>query len=306
MTYALGIDIGGTNIKSVAASPRGELLSQQSVATEDARQGSSVEEQRSLWLAKVRGICEEARLRHGEFSSLGISCPGLASRDERSIAWMMGRMEAVMGFDWTSALGSKYLVPVLNDAQAALLGEVWVGAARGESDCILLTLGTGVGGAVMCDGHLLHGRIGRAGHLGHISLDPNGPLDIVRTPGSLEDAVGECTLAARSKGLFASTQELVRAHQDGNQEASRIWMQSVRALAAGIVSLVNVLDPAVVILGGGISRAGATLFDPLRDLLDEWEWRPTGEGVRLVEARLDDYAGAFGAAKRAFQVTVDE
>jgi glucokinase len=193
------------------------------------------------------------------------------------------------------------MVPILNDAQAALLGEVRAGAARGERNCILLTLGTGVGGAVMCDGHLLRGHIGRAGHLGHISLDPNGALDIVQTPGSLEDAIGECTLVTRSNSRFGSTEELVRAHQSGDENATRIWTQSVRALAAGIVSLVNVLDPATVILGGGIARAGDALFSPLQVLLDRWEWRPTGSGVRVVPAQLGDFAGAFGAAHRAFE-----
>jgi glucokinase len=303
MSYAVGIDIGGTNIKAVAVSRAGELLSQRSVATEDAAVGTSRAEQAARWAEKVRDICDHARTQHGEFAGLGISSPGLAARDERSIAWMQGRMEAVAGLDWQQSLGFATPVPVLNDAQAALLGEAWVGAARGESDCILLTLGTGVGGAAMCDGNLLRGRLGRAGHLGHISLNPDGALDIVRTPGSLEDAIGECTLGARSQGRFPSTAQMLQAVANGDAAAARIWNQSVRALAAGIASLVNVLDPAVVILGGGIAKAGPVLFDPLRALLDEWEWRPTDEGVRVVEARLGDYAGAYGAAKRALGET---
>jgi glucokinase len=256
-----------------------------------------------LWLNKIRALLSRIEAQQGlEPRWIGLSAPGLAARDGRSIAWMQGRMEAVQGLDWTQQFGSAQLIPVLNDAQAALLGEVWQGAAKGQRDVILLTLGTGVGGGVLCDGHLLRGNIGRAGHLGHISLDPQGALDIVRTPGSLEDAIGDCTIVKRSNGRFSSTQELVQAHRNGDPEATQIWTRSLRALAAGIVGLVNVVDPAVIIVGGGIAKAGEALFRPLQVLLDQWEWRPTGEQVRVVPAQLGEFAGAWGAACHALKV----
>src|SRR5206468_2409626 len=143
-------------------------------------------------------------------------------------------LSEVQGVEWASPLKRGQPVPVINDANAALLGEVWVGAAKGCRNVILLTLGTGVGGAAMVDGHLLRGHLGRAGHLGHVSLDPGGALDIVNTPGSLEDAIGESTLAKRSGGRFKSTRELVEAFQKGSSEAAAIWLKSVRALAAAI------------------------------------------------------------------------
>ena len=190
-------------------------------------------------------------------------------------------------------------VPVLNDAQAALLGEVWLGAARGAANAMLLTLGTGVGGALMVDGRLLRGHLGRAGHLGHVSLNPDGAPDIANTPGSLEEAIGNCTISARSNGRFSSTHELLAACQANNPEATKIWSQSIRALAAAIASLINVADPEVVILGGGIARAGKALLDPLQRELDRFEWRPHGRKVRVVIAELGEYAGAIGAAKNA-------
>ena len=191
---------------------------------------------------------------------------------------------------------------MLNDAHAALLGEVWLGAARGRRDVILLTLGTGVGGAAWVDGRLLRGHLGRAGHLGHISLDPSGLPDIARTPGSLEDAIGECTLAARCGGRFASTRDLVEAARR-DPAARAVWLTSVRALGAGIVSLVNVLDPETVLLGGGIAKAGPALFRPLRRYLDQFEWRPDDRRIRLRPARLADRAGAFGAAWNAMRAS---
>ena len=124
-------------------------------------------------------------------------------------------METVQGLDWTESLNSKRLIPVVNDAHAALLGEVWQGAAKGALDVVMLTLGTGVGGAVIVDGNLLKGHLGRAGHLGHISLDALGELAIVNTPGSLEDAVGNCTILKRLEGRFSDTQTLVEAANNG-------------------------------------------------------------------------------------------
>jgi glucokinase len=187
----------------------------------------------------------------------------------------------------------------LNDAQAALLGEVWRGAARGARNAILLTLGTGVGGAALVDGRLLRGHIGRAGHLGHVSLDPGGSPDVARTPGSLENAIGGCTLKDRTRGRFVSTRDLVAASKRKDGDAARVWSESVRALAAAIASFINVLDPAVVIIGGGVAKAGPDLFRPLRENLARFEWRPGGARARVVPARLGARAGAFGAAWNA-------
>ena len=190
-------------------------------------------------------------------------------------------------------------MPVLNDAHAALLGEAWKGAAVGYQHVALLTLGTGVGGGILCEGRLLKGHLGRAGHLGHISLNPDGPPDTVGTPGSLEQMIGNSTLAARSKGRFTSTEELVDAHLAGDAEASDIWLRSVFNLAAGLTSLVNVLDPEVIILGGGIALAGAALFEPLARYMEVMEWRPLGQRVRIIPAALGELAGTLGIAHYA-------
>jgi glucokinase len=194
-------------------------------------------------------------------------------------------------------------VRVVNDAQAALLGEVHYGAAAGCANVIMLTLGTGVGGAAMVDGRLLRGHLGRAGHLGHISLDPNGQPDIVNTPGSLEDAFGNCTIERRSGGRFRTMGEMFDQLTLGDEHAKTIWRGSVRALAVGIASLVNVLDPEVVILGGGIVAAENVLFEPLRAELAKVEWRPHGRAVRVVSAAAGEYAGAIGAAWHAMKAT---
>jgi glucokinase len=292
MSHAFGLDLGGSSIKAVVVTREGRVLAQQQVEF-DSRTDRD-------WANKISALVEEFRSRHGQPAcGIGVSAPGLAARDERSIAVMPGRLAGLEGLNWTEFLGSPKPVPVLNDAHAALLGEAWLGAAKGFQNVILFTLGTGVGGAAMVDGRLLHGHLGRAGHLGHLSLNIDGPPDVCRLPGSLETAIGNCTIAARSHGRFTTTHELVAAHLAGDADASRIWLRSVRALACAIASCVNILDPEAVVIGGGIARAGEALFDPLRRFVDEVEWQPAGQRVKMLPAALGEYAGAFGAAFRA-------
>jgi len=202
---------------------------------------------------------------------------------------------------WTNVLNARNPVPVLNDAHAALIGEVWKGAGRGCRDAVLLTLGTGVGGAILSDGRLLKGHTGRAGHLGHICLDVDGTPDMVGMPGSLEDAIGNCTLFARSGGRFTTTRQLVEAYRSSDVRATDIWLRSVYQLACAIASIINVLDPEILILGGGIAQAVEALFGPLARFMDRVEWRPQGNRVQILPAALGTMAGAIGSAYHAMR-----
>ena len=287
MSYAIGIDLGGTNIKLAVTSAEGEILSHSSHETADDPTRS--------WANTIKEMIGQIESSLGERASwIGIAAPGLAAEDGLSIANMQGRLQGLEGLNWTDFLQASQAVPVLNDAHAALLGEAWKGAARGHRFAVLLTLGTGVGGAILADGRLFKGCIGRAGHLGHISLNPDGPLDIVSTPGSLEDTIGNSTLKNRSNGRFTSTRQLVDAHLKGDREATEIWLRSLRSLAAGLTSIINAIDPEIIILGGGIAQAGPALFDPLSDFMKRIEWKPKGHEVKIIPAALGDLAGPLG------------
>jgi glucokinase len=289
--YAVGIDLGGTEVKVVAVTGKGEELCRATERTSDGRGG---------WTGRIRSRLAALEEEVGAPPAwVGLGAPGLVARDGRSIAWMQGRLDALQGLNWTDALDIGCPVPVVNDAHAALLGEAWLGAAAGHRNVVLLTLGTGVGGGALVDGRLLTGHVGRAGHLGHISLEADGPPDITGTPGSLEDAIGECTVADRSGGRFPTTERLVQAYLGGDGWAAEVWLRSVQRLACGIASLINVLDPEIVVLAGGITRAGPALFDPLARFLASMEWRPLGTATPIARARLGEFAGAFGAARHA-------
>jgi glucokinase len=300
MTYTVGIDLGGTHIKAAAFTPDGAVLHRETHPTLDGARVNGV----PVWAETIRRLLDVWTARFGAPADrVGVAAPGMPARDGRSILSMPLRMEGLEGFDWGVFLARADEVPVVNDAHAALLGEVWQGAARGRTDAVLLTLGTGVGGAILADGRLLRGAIGRAGHLGHISLDPHGPVSILRTPGAIEELIGECSLAARSGGRFDTTRALLAASEAGDTEAAALWARSIRALACAIASYINVLDPEVVILGGGITEAGDLLWQPLAQELDHVEWRPGGHRVPIVRAELGGWAGTYGAAAHALSGT---
>jgi glucokinase len=294
MSYLLGIDLGGSSVKAVAVTPDGAAL---------ARYNESFHPERPMHFAQtIRTLVHRSLAERGALPErIGLAAPGLAAADGRSIAYLPERLPGLVGLVWSDYLSFPQPIPVLNDAHAALLGEVWQGAARGCKNVVLLTLGTGVGGAAMVDGRLLRGHTGKAGHLGHTCLNIDGPPDICATPGSLEDAVGNCTIRQRTEGRFATTHDLIAAHRAGDPAATAVWLRSVKALAGAIASFTNILDPEVVVVGGGIARAGDALFSPLEKFVHQFEWKVCGHEVKIVPAQLGDYAGAFGAADNARQ-----
>ncbi|HET6383268.1 MAG TPA: ROK family protein [Armatimonadota bacterium] len=307
--YALGIDLGGTNIKFVIVEEDGTIRERIQRETGDRPEitvGADATDVdpaeagvQSRWAGAIQNETRAIQERCGPAAWMGLAAPGLAARDARSIAFMPGRLPGLEGLDWSRFLEAPAAVPVLNDTHAALMGEAWLGAAAGVQDAILLTLGTGVGGGILSDGRLIRGHIGRAGHLGHTSLDPRGAPDICGAPGSLEDAIGDCTLPRRAAGRYTSTKEMVEAYRQGDAFAAYVWLQSVYDLACAVASFINILDPEVVVLGGGIARAGEDLFEPLKQFLSDIEWQPGGHQAKIVPATLGEYAGALGAARYA-------
>lgn len=293
MRYAIGVDLGGTNVKLAVVSETGQVFDAPSLETRDVMGGDWAERVR----AQVRAIEED----RGERASwIGVATPGLPTPDRRRVGALEGRLAGLVGLDWSELLQTTAVIHVLNDAQAALVGEAWKGAAAGCRNAVLLTLGTGVGGAILSEGRLVSGHVGRAGHVGHISLDPDGdPPATTPVPGALETHISNATLKKRSGGRFSDTRELVAAHLAGDGDASGIWLRSVQRLACGLASIINVADPELVVLGGGIAQAGPALFEPLAAYLDKIEWRPFGERVPVVPAQLGEGAGALGAARAA-------
>ncbi len=293
-SIGMGIDLGGTRIKGVLVDRHGEILHRSYVHTHDDSGG---------WQEAVKSSFEDMREKTGGRTfALGLSAPGIPDERNTRIRFMPGRLEGLEGLDWSTMLG--HPCSVMNDAIAAMAAEARFGKARGMRHVAMLTLGTGVGGALLLDGWIYQGAFQKAGHLGHITVDHAGEPDVTGMPGSLEDAIGNCTIEQRSKGRFKSTHDLLEAYRLGDASARDIWLLSVRKLAIGIASITNVVSPELIVLGGGITEAGEDLFGPLGEYMAEYEWRAGGQGVRIEKAAFGDLAGAIGAA--GFAMMEDE
>jgi glucokinase len=287
MRIAIGIDLGCTNIKAVLIDESGRIIHQ-------ARQETH-EENDKHWKDAVNNVIKDFKIRERTVDAIGLCAPGLANEDNSCIACMPGRLTGLENFIWSAFTNEKIFV--LNDAHAALTAEASFGAARGLRHAILLTLGSGVGGGILIDGRLYQGLSQMAGHFGHTTVDADAHTrDVTNMPGSIEDAIGNITIAQRSHGKFETTFELIEAYTRGEPFACWLWLDSVRKLAVSIASSINMIAPEAVIIGGGIAQAGDALMKPLRDFLELYEWRPNGKHTPLRAAQFSDMAGAIGAA----------
>ncbi len=285
---AIGIDIGSTNIKGVLFDENGTLIHEVSCETNEKE---SVRWKKTIAELFLK-LKEKADVKD---IPVGLCAPGLAAANNDSIVLMPGRLSGLEHFIWSEWF--KTPTWVINDAHAALMAEAKFGAGKGYDDIIMLTLGTGVGGGIMIKGALHQGLLSRAGHLGHITMNADcDDTDITQMPASLEDAIGNSTIAKRSMGRYSSTLQLVEAYKTGDTFASYIWLHSIKRLAIGLCNFINIISPQLIILGGGIAQAGTDLFQPLDDFMDIFEWRYANTRTPVVQASFDEYSGAAGAA----------
>jgi len=290
MSLAIGIDLGGTRIKAVAIDAAGRVLHENSQSTNDG------DDQR--WKNAVAAAVKELQgILKTDDIKVGLSAPGLPDAKNTAIAYMPGRMQGLENFNWSGFLN--YPTYVVNDAVAALLGEAKFGAAKDKTNVVMLTLGTGVGGAILINGKPYQGAFNKAGHIGHMVIDDEGDCGVTGMPGSLEECIGNYTIEKRSNGRFTSTHQLIEAYKNGDADAKEIWHRSVRHLALGLCSIANILSPELIVLGGGISQAAKELFEPLEGYMNQYEWRPGGHKTKIVKAICGDMAGAIGAASFA-------
>lgn len=292
--HYLGVDIGGTKIKTVVLNEAGTILESGQISTEDTDAANQI------WKKKILSLIAEKtkELADGNPNLLpcGISAPGLVDPQNRMIINMPERLSGIENFNWSEELQRE--IVVLNDGHAACMAEFEsFYKAKGIKNMLMLTLGTGVGGGIIIDGKLFQGHLQRAGHVGHMTVDHAGPPTMTNMPGSLEQAFGNFSVSERTHGRYESTDSLVTAYRNGDQLATHWWLSSVQKLATALASLNNILAPEVIVLGGGISAgAGDALMQPLAEFMALYEWRPGGSQVMVSEAKHGNYAGAIGAA----------
>lgn len=289
---AIGIDLGGTRIKAVLIDGYGQIIEETITKTDD---------ENGSWKTSVKQAFDQLIVGN-EHVYIGLSAPGIPNKNNTCIQYMPERLIGIEGFDWSNFLQKK--VHVVNDAIAAMSAEVKFGAAKNCKNAIMITIGTGVGGALLIDGKIHQGAFQKAGHIGHMSINQDGEPDICGMPGSLEEAIGNYSIEKRSNGLFHSTSEMIEALKLNNLDAKTIWLKSVRSLAIAIASLGNIISPEKIILAGGITNAGEILTKPLKEYMASFEWVAGGEAMQIEVAHFGEHTGALGAA--AFAMSANE
>ncbi|MGQ0521189.1 MAG: ROK family protein [Actinomycetota bacterium] len=298
----VGIDLGGTKCLGVSVGPDGTVLAEHRVAT--PRGGPAV-------LEALAGVAAAL----GPAAALGVGVPGLVSL--AGVLRVAPNLPGVEDLDVRAALQERFastVVRVDNDATCAGWAESRTGAARDCAHALLVTLGTGIGGGVVVDGHVLRGANGFAGEIGHMVVDPDGPPCPCGQRGCWErfasggglGRLGRESAAARPlgrlAGLAGGDPEAVRgehvtaAAAEGDGEALAVMERFAWWVALGLVNLANVFDPEVVVLGGGLVEAGDVLLDPVRARFADLALGGGKRDVRIEAAVLGEHAGAIGAA----------
>ncbi|HHP7232458.1 MAG TPA: ROK family protein [Xenococcaceae cyanobacterium] len=289
----IGIDIGGTTIGLGCFLADGTCTASVSIATPQPAIPEAV-------VKAIAPVIRQLQKQHQLFG-IGVGMPGPTDELKRiaKIAINLpGWEQNVPLAAWLEA-ETNLITTVENDANCAAVGEFWLGAGRNLTDFILLTLGTGVGGAIFLNGQLFTGAYGAAGELGLITLQPEGYTCNSGNRGSLEQY---CSLTAIRRETGQEPVMLAKLAAIGDQEAIAFWQKYGTILGTGLASLVYVLTPQAVILGGGIS-ASSQYFLPATLAEIEKRVTPTSRlGLELLTAQLGNRAGMLGAAKLAWDL----
>jgi glucokinase len=297
--FAIGLDLGGTDLKAGLVSAGGEVTRFLRVP---ARAGEHADAPLEVISDAVAGL---RRAAAGLVAGVGIGCPGVI--DPASGA-LVGRTPHLPHWDslplralLMERLGAGLVVE--NDANLAALAEHRAGAARGARVSLTVTVGTGIGCGVIVDGHVLRGAHGGAGELGHLPLDGRFPCRC-GVPGCVEPECSGSGLVARAResGLeVADAAAVFAAAAAGDPRVTLLIERMTDRLGALIAVAVNLLDPAVVVVGGGVSNAGEALLAPLRLAVERYALESHRRGVRVVGAALGERAGVVGAGLAAWE-----
>jgi glucokinase len=297
---ALGIDIGGTKVALATVREDGEIVLEASVPTESERGfASGVARIREATLA----LLAESGWTVASLSGIGVGCAGPVDPVRGTIDNPF-TLPGWEGCNIVAALGEAFSCPVAleNDADAALLGECWRGAGRGKDPVLMLTFGTGIGGAALVSGELLRGATGAHPELGHVIADPSGPRCYCGARGCFESlASGTALNAAAERGGFGDARRLLDRAAAGDPAASALRARALVATANAAWSLLHTLLPERVILGGGMMDEHYEPFaEAVRGATARANALPT-RGVSVARAELGNRAGLVGAARLAFK-----
>jgi glucokinase len=304
-----GVDIGGTKLLAVVANEKGEIIAERRQPTAEGPDAV---------LGATAAVVADLMAEVPAVAAVGIGLPGLV--DLTGVVHYAPNLPGFVGVRAQARLAAVIPVPVVvdNDANVAALGEVLHGAGQGHSEVLVVTLGTGIGGGLIIDGLVNRGGFGLAAEIGHFTVDRTGPLCACGARGHWEALASGTALGRRARawaargdapGVLAragGVVERVTSHDAGESalageaDGRAILVEHAGDVALGLGGLVNILDPELVVIGGGLVHLGEALLAPVRAALPEHvegaSFRPL---PAVVAAALGEQAGAVGAAALA-------
>ncbi len=314
--WIVGVDLGGTNtVVGVLPFSGGEVLALRTAATEATRGAKYVVDRIT---AMIEEAIAEVIAEHGgsreDFCGVGIGSPGPLDRktgvviNTPNLGWRNFPLRDLI----SNAVGLPATLD--NDANCATYGEWWLGAGRGVDTLVGLTLGTGIGGGIVLNGEIYHGVSDAAGEIGHMTIDSTGRRCKCGNYGCLEAYASGPAIALRAmEGIEAGAESVLPDLVNGRLEditaatvyeavvlgdpyANEVMKETAKFLGAGVANIINILNPGMVVIAGGVTRAGDHLFVPLRAEVRRRAFRSAEEACQIVSGQLPGTAGVIGAA----------
>jgi len=314
---SLGVDLGGTKILTAVANSKGKILSRNHTITPAAKGPEAVIQ--SI-LESASRVLKQASITARELSAIGVGIAGL-SNPETGILFtspnLPGWRDIPLRDIIQRELGKKTFL--INDANAAALGELYFGAAKGARNFIYVTISTGIGGGIIIDGRLYTGALGTAGEVGHMTIEDNGPLCNCGNRGCWETLASGTALAREARqqikegtrtsildyakgDLNKVTAEVIHmAAKQGDALAKELIARTGYYVGIGLANLINIFNPELIVIGGGLSNIGDMLLEPAFKVAGERVFKPAFESVRFVQAQIGQDSGVLGAAAFALE-----
>lgn len=316
-SFAVGVDLGGTMIKA-ALVERDAGIVRETTGRTDAERGQ--ESVLDAIAATIRDLRADASPE--SFCGVGIGAPGAVDWERTSVVYppnLPGWEIVNLRDELCSRLDASLDVFVENDANLAALGSAFYGAGRPHDSFIMITLGTGVGGAIIYRNRIFRGTTGAAGEIGHLSIDYEGPVDRYGIAGAIEAYLGQKFLSRYARFRLISRKEslvhrlahddlknlttlmLFSAAEQGDEAAIEVLAWAGHKLGCALASAINLLDIRKIVIGGGVSAAGDFILEPARRATHEYVMPGTRTGVELIRETLGNQAGMLGAARLVFE-----
>lgn len=307
---ALACDLGGTNLRMAAVTADGKILHFLKIATPKAKRADEIV--RAIVEAAAR--CRSAVEPRGAVTALTAAVPATINA-AKGIIRKSPNIPVLDEFRFSAAVSNELNLPVIleNDANAAAIGEQTFGAARGFQNAVVVTLGTGVGGGIIIDGDILRGIDGTAGEIGHICVEQFGARCGCGSRGCVEQYASASAITRLARELAnqypnsvlphkpeLTSSDVYRAGVEGDRLALEVFRRMGFYLGAALADLVNILNPEVIVIGGGASAAWDLFAPHTRRQISRHAFREPAARVKIVRACLGDDAGILGAGKLAF------